>query len=159
MKYDVAVAWRIYPGVSKQPIIFSDNKLKLVEACLKSFIAATEGLSIRYFFILDGCPKEYIKLINGLFPGNSTSIFETSAIGNGATFRKQVEILMEQSDSDLVYFAEDDYLYLPGQFVNMINLLRTKKEVDFVSAYLHADTFTHPIHSHRRNIIFAAKHA
>ena len=35
--YDLAVAYRIYPGVSKVPPVFSQDKLKLAEFCLKSF--------------------------------------------------------------------------------------------------------------------------
>lgn len=146
--YDLAVAWRIYPGVSKTPIIFPDNKFQLVKTCLQSFRLSTEGLRVRYFFILDGCPPSYNELIQSMFDAVDTTIIETSSIGNWATFNKQIELLLQQTDADAVYFAEDDYLYRPGEFKKMLEMLHSATDVDFVSCYVHMDTFTHPIHQH-----------
>ncbi len=158
MVYDVAVAWRIYPGVSKTPFIYPDNKFLLAGTCLKSFLSSVAGLKIRYFFILDGCPPVYADMIRELFPAADTTILETPAIGNLATFQQQVEILLQQTDARLVYFAEDDYLYLPGEFVKMVELMKCRSDVDFVSCYLHTDTFTHPIHQHKKRNIQAVGH-
>ncbi len=35
--YDLTVAYRIYPKISRSPAVFSDNKYKLSQLCLKSF--------------------------------------------------------------------------------------------------------------------------
>ncbi len=148
--YDMAVAWRIYPGVSKTPLIFPTDKFMLVKTCLKSFINSTTGLKVKYFFILDGCPFEYKQLIKSIFPVSDVEIIETDKIGNWATFKKQVEILLAQVDADLVYFAEDDYLYREGEFHKMVQFLKASNDVDFVSGYVHMDTFTHPIHQHKK---------
>jgi hypothetical protein len=156
--YDLAVAWRIYPGVSKTPLIFNDNKFLLAKTCLASFIDSVAGLSVRYFFILDGCPPSYAEMIRELFPEAATTIIETPSIGNLATFRKQVELLLQQTDAEYVYFAEDDYLYVPGSFGKMIELIKTRNDVDFVSCYLHPDTFSHPIHRHKKSRLRAAGH-
>jgi len=158
MGYDLVVAWRIYPGVSKTPLIFPENKFLLVRTCIRSFLASVSGLKVRYYFILDGCPASYSAMIKDICPSEDTAIIETQSIGNLATFRKQIEILSQQHDADLVYFAEDDYLYLPGEFNKMINLIKTRPEVDFVSCYLHPDTFTHPIHQHKKKKLDAAGH-
>ncbi|HMP87214.1 MAG TPA: hypothetical protein PKE63_08030, partial [Lacibacter sp.] len=80
--YDVAVAWRIYPGVSKVPLIYPQDKWQLVRTCLLSFMQATGELRIRYYFILDGCPPAYRELIESLLPGPCTTILETPAMGN-----------------------------------------------------------------------------
>lgn len=157
-KYDLVVAWRIYPGVSKTPLIFPTDKFMLVKTCLKSFINSTTGLKVKYFFILDGCPVEYNHLIKSIFPISDIEIIETERIGNWATFRKQVEILLAQTDADLVYFAEDDYLYREGEFHKMIQFLKANKDVDFVSGYVHMDTFTHPIHQHKKEKRIAFNH-
>jgi len=53
--------------------------------------------------------------------------------GNRATFAKQIEILLEHDDAEVVYFAEDDYFYLPGQFQEMLEFLTAHDDVDFVS--------------------------
>lgn len=158
MVYDVAIAWRIYPRVSKTPLIFPDNKFLLVKTCLQSFISSVRALKVRYFIILDGCPPSYTAIIEELLPAADTTIIHTPAIGNQLTFRMQVELLLQQNDAPLVYFAEDDYLYLPDAFAKMVALMNTCKEADFVSCYLHPDTFTHPIHRHRKKIIQAAGH-
>ncbi len=152
-KYDLAVAWRIYPGVSKTPLIYPKNKFNLVSVCLKSFLASAANLEVKYYFLLDGCPKEYNQLINELFKDKAVEIIETASLGNLATFKMQIDILSTQEDSDIVYFAEDDYLYVPNEFHKMVSFIRNHKKVDFASCYLHSDTFTHPIHQHKKNTI------
>ena len=149
-QFDIAVAWRIYPGVSKTPIIYPADKFELVKTSLRSFLASARDLRIRYFFILDGCPPEYRQLIETLFAGEAFSIIETPAIGNHGTFAKQVELLATQTDAGIVYFAEDDYLYLPGELKHLHAFMTAEKEADFVSGYVAADIFRHPIHQHKR---------
>ena len=156
--YDVAVAWRIYPGVSKTPLIYADNKFLLATTCLKSFLSSVTGLKVRYYFILDGCPQVYAEMIRELFPLADTTILETPGIGNLSTFRKQVQLLLEQEDAPLVYFAEDDYLYRPHQFQKMTGLLQECGDVDFVTPYLHPDSYNHPIHRHAKKSFVAAGH-
>ena len=148
--YDLAVAWRIYPGVSKTPIIHSDNKLKLVETSLRSFLACVKDLKVAYYFLLDGCPEDYVILINKLFENRQFKIQTFDTIGNAATFGKQIEILLHQKHSELVYFAEDDYLYRPDSFRTALNMMK-RGDVDFVTCYTHPDVFFHPIHTHKRN--------
>ena len=36
-KYDLTVAYRIYPKISRSPAIYRNDKFKLSEFCLKSF--------------------------------------------------------------------------------------------------------------------------
>lgn len=156
--YDVAVAWRIYPGVSKTPLIFSNDKLQLARTCLRSFLACVGELRVRYFFILDGCPDAYENMIRELFSPLDATIISTPGIGNLPTFRMQVEVLLQQQDAPLVYFAEDDYLYLPNQFHKMTRLLYERSDVDFVTPYLHPDSFNHPIHRHTKQKFEAAGH-
>lgn len=155
MNYDLSVAWRIYPKVSRTPIVHTDNKYELVKTCLKSFISCVINLKVKYFFVLDGCPSEYKSLLETLFDKNDLVIIETSSIGNELTFKKQIEILLNQNYSDKIYFAEDDYFYLPNTFECCINLLENK-EVDFISLYQHSDTFTNNIHNHNRELKFYA---
>jgi hypothetical protein len=81
-------------------------------------------------------------------------VINTPRFGNAATFAKQIEILLGQSEAAVVYFAEDDYLYKPDEFRKMYDLITTQPGVDFVSCYCHSDLFTHPIHQHRRRTMF-----
>lgn len=106
---------------------------------------------------MDGCPPQYKTLIDTLFSAESVFIIETNAVGNLKTFAKQVELLAAQTFADVVYFAEDDYLYRPGLFYKMVELIK-KKEADFASCYLHRDIFTHPVHQQEKKIKLFADH-
>lgn len=57
--YDLAVAYRIYPKVSKpaRSLPFGDDKYQLSEACLKSFKESLGSLRVKLWALLDGCPR------------------------------------------------------------------------------------------------------
>jgi hypothetical protein len=157
-RFDVAVAWRIYPGVSKTPLIHADDKLAMITTNLKSFQQSARDLKVRYYFILDGCPNSYVRTIEEILAGEAVDIIRTDRIGNKPTFLKQIEILLAQDEADVVYFAEDDYLYKPFEFAKLHALISTDPDVDFVTCYCHNDMFTHPIHQHPRQVKYAVGH-
>ena len=146
--YDIAVAYRIYPKVAAvaSSLPCGDDKYRLSEICLKSFRDSLNGLRARVWVLLDGCPPEYGDLFVKYFDPQDVTLLNLDAIGNQATFRRQIDILLEQQDSDVVYFAEDDYVYLPGQFRCMVNFLLEHEDVDFVSPYDHLDCYTLDLH-------------
>ena len=63
----LAIAYRIYPCISKMPPVYSDDKYKLAELCLKSFSKALEGIDYRMWVILDNCPPDYYELFHNYF--------------------------------------------------------------------------------------------
>lgn len=146
--YDLAIAYRIYPKVSKPALglPFSDDKLRLSEICLRSFKESLGTLRVKIWAILDGCPEEYAALFTRYFDSHNLELIRLPAAGNQATFGKQLDILSTQNASDLVYFAEDDYVYLPGEFHRMIDFLRSSNDVHFVSPYDHLDCYTCELH-------------
>lgn len=146
--YDIAVAYRIYPKVADAAVSLphADNKFRLSEICLKSFKDSLSGLRVKIWVLLDGCPPEYAGLFAKYFDRSDLILLGLSGIGNQATFDRQLEILLEQQDADVVYFAEDDYVYSPGQFHYMINFLLQQEDVDFVSPYDHLDCYTLDLH-------------
>lgn len=146
--YDLAVAYRIYPKVSKVPPVFSDDKYKLSEFCLKSFKNSLGDLKAKIFVLLDGCPPEYGDLFKKYFDDADLELIPLEGVGNFATFGLQIKILLEQNFSDIVYFAEDDYFYMPDQFSEMVEFLKENDDVDFVSPYDHADDYTLTLHQH-----------
>lgn len=147
-RYDLAVAYRIYPLISKsaESLPFGDDKLRQAEICLRSFRNSLGSLRVKIWAILDGCPEEYQELFKRYFPADDLILIDVDRIGNQATFAKQLDILLSQSDSDAVYLAEDDYLYLPDQFQRMIDFLRDATGVDFVSPYDHPDCYQSELH-------------
>jgi hypothetical protein len=134
MKYDLTIAYRIYPKISKVPPIYDNNKLILSKICLESFKKSLGKLNVKIYVLLDNCPNEYEKLFIDNFNKNDLVIIHVN-LGNKGTFKKQIEILSAQNDSEMVYFAEDDYFYIKD-IKNMVNLL-SNNIADFVTPYEH----------------------
>lgn len=153
-KYDLAVAYRIYPEVaqSARGLPASDNKLHLSEMCLRSFKESLAGLRVKLWVLLDGCPNEYEDLFRKHFGAEDVVFIPLDGCGNQGTFARQLEILSQQTESEIVYFAEDDYFYLPGQFYCMIEFLLASDEVHFVSPYDHLDYYTMELHQSPRKV-------
>lgn len=156
-KYDLVVVYRIYPKVSKTPPIFSDNKFKLSELCLKSFANAISKINAKIYVLLDNCPKEYFELFEKHLIGKDFELRDLPFTGNAGTFKLQAEILMNQNESELVYFAEDDYFYLPDAFIKMVNLFKNSK-ILFASPYDHDDVYNLEIHKYSSNVILSDSH-
>jgi hypothetical protein len=152
--YDVVVAYRIYPGVSKTPFVHADDKLKLTEAGVRTIRQSFGNLKVKFFFLLDNCPVEYQTMISSYFDKQDISFFLYSGIGNLATFGKQIDLLLKQTDSEIVMFAEDDYIYRKNELLKAIYLLNRNSNIDFVTPYDHLDSYILPIHTkHRYEII------
>ena len=139
--FDLAVAYRIYPGVSKTPACFADDKYKLSELCLRSFKRALGGLRVKVWAILDGCPPEYEVLFRDTFESTDLEIVSKDKIGNAGTFSLQIDLLTGQDCASLVYLAEDDYFYLPDALEKMVTFMRENPDADFVTPYDHPDSY------------------
>jgi hypothetical protein len=151
---EVAVAYRIYPRISKKPALFENDKRKLAELCLKSFKRSLGPLRIKLWAILDDCPPFYYDLFRTHF-GEAVEYITLHGAGNAKSFRAQIDLLLNQNASDVVYFAEDDYFYLPGRFQAMTRFLADHPG-DFVSPYDHPDYYTLPFHQHPNRIAVSA---
>ena len=144
MKRELAVAYRIYPGLSKNPNFFS-NKPDLARVALRTFRDALIDVDYVLYAILDDCPDEYESLFRGLFPHERLRIERHSPkLGNEGSWLRQVELLCEQNESDLVLFAEDDYLWQPGSMRAHVTLHRDCPIVDFSSPYDHPGWYYAP---------------
>ena len=148
---DLAIAYRIYPGVSKSPAFFSTSKFMLSKMCLQSFKQALGGLRFKVLALLDGCPPEYETLFREVFHGDDLEIVPLNKIGNLATFSLQIDLLMKETGAEYVYFAEDDYFYFPDALQKMVIFMRENRDVDFVTPYDHPDSYntSSKLESHR----------
>ncbi len=146
----LAIAYRIYPKVSKETPIFNDDKLKLSEMCLSSFVK-TLNVDYKFWALLDGCPKEYERLFQKYVPAERLTIIHTDSIGNAGTFSKQMDILLSQQFSENVYFAEDDYFYLNKPFEDFAKIIDSEK-ADFLTPYDHLDYYELGLHRYNQRI-------
>jgi hypothetical protein len=147
-RYDLAVAYRICPQVSRPALSlpFADDKLRQAEIFLRSFRNSLGSLRVKVWAILDECPQEYHALFDRYFAAEDLVLVDLHGAGNQATFTKQMDILLSQRDAEFVYFAEDDYLYLPSQFQLMLRFLRDRQDADFVTPYDCLDYYRFDLH-------------
>jgi hypothetical protein len=158
-KYDLVVAYRIYPRVSLSPLVFQKDKYNLSKLCLESFKLSLGNLKVKIFVLLDNCPPEYKEIFKKYFLDKDLEFIDLEGIGNFRTFNMQIDILLKQNYSDIIYFAEDDYFYLPNQFYQMVDFLVKNKDVHFVSPYDHLDYYTHKIYNSKYYVkIFNDRH-
>jgi hypothetical protein len=152
-KYDLAVAYRICPRTSRSlPPVCAESKYTLSALCLRSFKSSLGTLRVKVWAILDDCPIAYEELFKSLWSSGDLVLLRYPRIGNAATFGKQIEVLTRQNDANIVYLAEDDYVYLPGKFHRLVDLMRANSDVDFCSPYDHPDYYNHSFHLHRSRV-------
>ena len=150
-RYDVAMALRVYPKPSAAaPAVYADDKLKLVEFCFKSFVESAKGLRVKLWLILNSCPPEYETMFRKYWPAEDLVVRYYPGVPPGTTLHEQSRFLIEQTDAPIVYFSEDDYFFLPGQFKLAVDLMCQFDDVDFISLYDHPDMHNVDLHRIRR---------
>lgn len=153
--YDLAIALRIYPGrLKNKSIIHDKDKYKLVSLSLRTLKKSLSNTKFIVYAILDSCDKNYKELLYTIFNEHELIIYNDSNIGNEGTFLLQLEWLCKQKYSTNIYFAEDDYLYVPYAFSEVLskfNYLTDK--VDFLTLYDSPDYYNLPWHVAEDNIL------
>jgi hypothetical protein len=139
-KNKLNVLYRICPKMSIRSPYFGTSKLTQTLKCLATFEVAFENIPHKTTFILDSCPGEYWDNIRLLVRTEKTMIEGEWKTDRG-TFLKQVELACGLLDVELVYFAEDDYIYLPGAGEKLIAALGV---YDFITPYDHPDYYREP---------------
>jgi hypothetical protein len=142
-RYDLAIAYRIYPGLSKNPAFYR-GKWDLFRDCILSFRESLVGLHAKVWAILDGCPASYEAFLRSMFSSSDLEILHEPGIGNQRTFARQMEVLGTQEEADLVYFAEDDYLYCPEGMAELVDFHQSNSEVHYSSPYDHPGYYSGP---------------
>ena len=156
--HDLAVCYRIYPGLSGKPAFGLNDKLKIVRLNLHSFKAALGQLKVKIWVILDNCPPAYFELVTGLFSEMNLEIIPLQKAGNEATFLRQLTVLSAQQQADFVYFAEDDYLHVPQALEQAVAFMKRHPEADFLTLADHADYHTKYVHRLRGQELDEAGH-
>lgn len=143
---DLTVIYRMCGIASTNPSPFyQENKYKLNEVCLKSFIQGFKDISYNIHFILDYCSSEYDELLK-----HSGLVYtsEHSEAGINQTMLKSYD-LATKTDG-YVLFQECDYLYRPNIGKAYIEALES---LDIVSPYDHKNFYTaRDIHKSECNI-------
>lgn len=143
MTYDISIAYRIYPGNPMIPaLVYPTNKFKLARLCLFSLLRALGTLRARFYFILDTCP-DYEAFLHELITSTDMHIEHHISASNPKTFELQLGWLSNQNHSEIVFFAEDDYLYRPNSLQKAVKLLHSESRSNsFLTPYDHPDYYS-----------------
>lgn len=157
MRYQLAIVHRVCPALAKTAAIYTD-KFEMVKATTTSLAQALSGIRTKLIVLLDGCDGKYENLFDRAFEGGRVDGVEyerisTPAIGNQATYGKQLELLAALSKvTDNLYFSEDDYIYRPHAFRTMIEFLQ-EPGVDIVTPLDHPDNYQRDRESYLKGVI------
>lgn len=82
-------------------------------------------------------------------------VVELDRRGNGGSYRYLLALaeVRPWADDDVVYFAEDDYLYLPSAMAELSRAIRAVPRASFFTLYDHSDNYDHPV-----QLSFARRH-
>ncbi len=138
----LAVCIRVYPGISKEPII-KGPKLSTFQKCLNSFLQGLDSFSFVDISILtDNCDELFLKGIKDVCIENPNRVFcfvDSSKTGNQNTFLQQIEILSKKK-ADFLMFLEDDYYFLPNWSLSFFELVnKVGNDKCFFSGYRSSD--------------------
>lgn len=119
----------------------SYEKQKLIgatkEVCLLNCLVVFRSLTDQSDFtvIADNCNRKTVQLLE-----NEGLRYKLTELGNAGSFRKAVELALEEcADDELVYFVEDDYIHQPNARVLLEEGI---KRADYVTLYDHPDKYT-----------------
>lgn len=120
------------PSSNPSPIL-QEDKYKLNELCLKSFINAYSAVNPKMVFLCDYCGDEYKELLKTV-PFEYESHFTT--IGINHTCLMQYDLA--RGVDDIILFQECDYLYRPNTGQQMLTAV---EELGLVSPYNHLNFY------------------
>lgn len=159
MYKSLLVVHRVCPSLSKTAVGFA-SKLEMVQETSASLVKALAklGAKVRLVVVLDGCDDAYVRLFEDVCASEGRelvdlSVERTNAIGNAATWNRQVEIALERGiDAEYVFFSEDDYLFREDAVVVMLDFM-DRGLGDFVSPLDHPDRYLTDSRREKTNIV------
>jgi len=136
------VYYRIYPGRGDNRPLADGDKGKLMGICLSSFLESCRQANthIDLTVLLDGCPFHWKDVVHSI-AGQRVVATELGGIGNGPSFLEQLEMAITVQDDELIYFAEDDYLYRPEAISKLLYIYAMEKANSFFTLYDHPDRY------------------
>jgi hypothetical protein len=132
----LTLIYRAYPGESFKTDIkdFRPGWFSK-EACQNSIFKNFSGFpNCKIFGVWDGDPNNF--LYDGMYE-NCDKLFPNKNNGNINSLLRCYEIAKE-CDSDFIFFVEDDFLFLPGSWEVLIDMLQYSP---IVSLYDHFDRY------------------
>jgi hypothetical protein len=133
------VVYRTNGGENAKPRPESYSKA----AALRSFCTALELVPAvgDVVFVVDGpMAADELDVVRGL-----GEVVRLPGVGNASSYRHVLRVVLERdwSKDDLVYIAEDDYLYLPEALTHVVAAATKIDRAAFFTPYDHPDYYEH----------------
>lgn len=136
------IFYRLTSIASSNPSpIFQDNKDKLNEVCLKSFVKGFEDISPKVTFIADHCSESTKSMIQSVCPFEKEILMTNMGINETALLQFS---MAKDSKENEIFYSEGDYIYTPNIGMKMIRAIR---ELELVSPYDHLNYYLSDEHS------------
>tara|TARA_R110002020_G_scaffold110142_2_gene254481 strand:+ start:10830 stop:11516 length:687 start_codon:yes stop_codon:yes gene_type:complete len=123
------------------------------EKCLKNLLETIEGREdVKLYIMMDGDKNNFISNYN------LTTYYELHNSGRNNFLRSweyaKSIALKENSEKDLFYFLENDYLHVQGWVDKVFELFDTYSNLNYISLYDHNDKYFLPMYDNLTSKIF-----
>lgn len=136
----------------------SDNsypKVKLPgatkEFCLQNFISIFPVDDM--IIICDNCNSATIEMVKKQTLGKAELLFTN--LSNAGSFRKAMDVAMSFQNNELIYMAEDDYIYKSD--LHLKDIIEALEIVDYVTLYDHPDKYQSEYNFGEKCTVFKTK--
>ena len=154
--YDLVIGLRIYPGISKNPVL-KGSKLETFKQVYCSIIKSIESLETKIVIFSDGCGDDFHKMIEEETPTKyNLEIKKVNCFSGTKSFKKQYNYL-SSCDSKLVALLEDDYLLDVGALDSVFKYAESQGFKDYYTFFNSSDYYTHNLHNYRSKITYFEK--
>lgn len=123
------------PSTNPSPV-YQEDKKRLNELCLRSFVSAFKSVEPTVVFLADFCGREYEDIIKNICPFPYELVF--TDLGINGTALKSYDVAKDTKD-DVILFQECDYVYRPSVGSKMVEAI---KHFGLLSPYDHPDFYT-----------------
>ena len=151
--YDLVIGLRVYPGISKKPIL-KGTKLETFEKVFLSMIESIGSLHTKIVIFSDGCGEEFFQLINRSTPKKyDLEIIQVDCFSGPKSFKKQYDYLSD-ANARLVALLEDDYLFSINALDHVFQFAKSMNFKGYYTFFNSSDYYQHELHKYKSRIIY-----
>ena len=151
--YDLEIGLRVYPGISKKPLL-KGSKLETFEQVYGSILDSSHSLNTKITVFSDGCGDEFHEMIRKMTPDKyDLEILKIDCFSNPKSFKKQYDYLAK-SDAKLVAFIEDDYLLDPGALDSVFKYAESQQFKNYYTFFNSSDYYSRELHDYKSKITY-----
>jgi hypothetical protein len=134
----ITAIYRTFDGDNKKPRPPYYSKLLAFQSFLLSWRKLEQPHRLIMSLNTPHMPPDFERLMDRY----ADEVRYVEAKGNASTYRAAIEWVQDMPDDSIVYMAEDDYLYLPEAFPELMDAVSAFPDVEYFTLYDHLDRYT-----------------